>query len=68
MKFHKRKFRDDGLITTEEDEFADMIGIQEVPLVKAARRDEVKVDRIKDAILTPLDLVTHKIASDRQAS
>jgi chaperonin cofactor prefoldin len=68
----KMVVRDDGLIIPEEDEFADIIEMQEnamlVPLVKAARGEEVKVDRIKNAIITTLDLVIRKIGSDRQAS
>jgi hypothetical protein len=39
-----------------------------VPLVRAAREEEVKVNRVKDTILNTLEPVICKICSDKQAS
>jgi hypothetical protein len=39
-----------------------------VPLVKAARGEEIEVDRVRHAIVNTLDLAISKIGSDRQAS
>ena len=63
---------DRDILNTPENEFADIREMQEnailVPLVKAARGEEVKVNRVKDAILNTLDLVIYMIGSDKQAS
>jgi hypothetical protein len=47
----------------ERQEFAAL-----VPLIKAARGEEVKFDRVKHAIVNTLDLAINKIGSDKQAS
>jgi hypothetical protein len=46
----------------ERQEFAAL-----VPLIKAARGEEVKFDRVKHAIVNTLDLAINKIGSDKQA-
>jgi hypothetical protein len=39
-----------------------------VPLIKAARGEEIEVDRVRHAIVDTLDLAINKIGSDKQAS